>query len=75
MRVQMLKRKARKLNKEYCKLLEPYSCGAHLAEHINPQIAIVRKKYEAVIEELKEIDPDFPTLIFLRTKNSSSHLN
>ena len=49
----LLKRRARGLYTRYLSQLDAYSCGTHLAEYINPALASMRMKAEAIVAQLK----------------------
>ena len=59
LRIWWLKRRARRL---HAKTILPahLDCGRHMARFIHPGIAIAEEKYQATIDELRRIDPNFP---------------
>jgi len=61
-KIKKLKRRAKKLNRVYYKALNEFSCGAALAEYINPDIMKLRVEFNKVWKELSELDPECPKL-------------
>ena len=59
-RIGILKIKAGKYYKLYHKELDMLSCGATLAEHINPAIRIYKDRFNKTMDKLKKIDKNAP---------------
>ena len=60
-RKQILLIKARGLYKEYHSLLDIFSCGKELAEHISPRVSIAKREFNKTIDALAAIDTNCPT--------------
>lgn len=58
-KIAMLKRRARALYLEMHSGND-LSCGAHLADFIRPSLAKAEAEFEAVMAQLRELDPAAP---------------
>lgn len=59
-RINALKLKAKGLYTSYHHMLEKYDCGNNLSEYINPDIVKTKDEFDAVMKNLKELDPKYP---------------
>lgn len=59
-KISSLKKKAAKLYTDYKYMIEPYDCGTELAEYINPELVKIKTDFNAIMVELKELDPKCP---------------
>jgi hypothetical protein len=59
-KIENLKRQAEKHYTVYFKLVDNYSCGLSLGEHISPEMIHHKTEFNRIMDELAEIDPTVP---------------
>jgi len=59
-KISILKNKLKRLYEKYHKILDQYSCGKNLAEHISSDLSHIKTQFNDTIIELKKIDPLCP---------------
>lgn len=62
-RIKRLKAKGRKLYTALSRERGNLPCGRNLALAVNPRISEIEQQLEAVLNNLREIDPEFPQTI------------
>lgn len=59
-KITKLKMKARRLYIKYTDKVGANSCGITLSEYISPDLVSIKKEFNAVMIELKALDPNCP---------------
>ena len=59
-KIWFLKRKLKKLHKQYYDIVDSYDCGIMLVEYINPYITSLKEKFNKKVLELKKLDKNCP---------------
>lgn len=59
-KISNLKARARRHYINYDSILDGYSCGTKVAEHVSPDLLSHKLKFNATMEELEKIDPSCP---------------
>ena len=60
--IESLKRQARKQYLIATELPSHLDCGRHMAEHIRPDIAVARLKFNELMDDLSKLDPTAPEM-------------
>ncbi len=59
-RIGVLKMRLRSLYSKYNNILDKYSCGKNLAEHISSDLSHVKVEFNETFSKLKKLDPKCP---------------
>jgi hypothetical protein len=59
-RIESLKKEARKNYHSYLDCGNYLDCGATLAEVLKPEMGLYRQRFNAVMEQLEQLDPTAP---------------